>query len=138
MGVDDHAFLSDVMEQALQYDQLNISELGCFEAIARRYQMVEEMYSAALRDAEAGSGSSDWLDERHIFLGHERSRGHALISPELERHVAGKLQEESSVLKERRKGREERQLARGVVAGDGAAETGAKEPRGRGRGRGRY
>ena len=75
------------------------------------------------------------LDERRLFLGHARSRGHALVVPQLERWVATKLAEESAVLKERRKGREERALARGAHT-EGQRDQPAAAPRGRGRGRG--
>ena len=138
-GVDDHLFLSEIMEEAACFDQINVSELMFMERIARRYQMWEQMYASALRKAEAGSSSGAWLDEREIFLGNERSRGHALICPDLEKWVAARLAEESAVLKERRKGREERQLASGFTIeeihspGNPAADTGG----GRGRGRGK-
>ena len=86
-GVDDHLFLSEIMEEAACFDQINVSELMFRERIARRYQMWEQMYASALRKAEAGSSSGAWLGEREIFLGNERSRGHALICPELEKWV---------------------------------------------------
>jgi len=136
-GVDDHYFLSELFEFACSYDQLNIGELLIFEAIARRYQLWEETYSAALQAAEAGPEGSDWLDERHIFLGNERSRGHALVAPELEQWVATRLQAESAVLKERRKGREERLLARGVDINTPGATGGGQQQQGGGRGNGR-
>ena len=41
------------------------------------------------------------------------AKGKAFVSPELQEFVAKKLAQESAILKERRKGREERQLARG-------------------------
>eukprot|EP00975_Prorocentrum_lima_P046298 9684773-Prorocentrum_lima.AAC.1 len=66
------------------YDQFNLGECLVAEAVARRYQLWEETYSAALREAETGDSSGAWLDERHVFLGHARSRGHALVCPELE------------------------------------------------------
>jgi hypothetical protein len=141
VGVDDHLFLSEIIEEASCVDQVNVAELMFMERVARRYQMWEQMYAAALRKAEAGDASGAWLDEREIFLGNERSRGHALICPELEKWVAGRLAEESAVLKERRKGREERLLAGGitneVTAGKdtSAADTsGGRKGRGRGRG----
>ena len=85
----------------------------------------EERYSSALRDAESGGGGEQWLDERALFLGASRSRGHALVAPALEKWVAEKLAEESGILKERRKGREERQLAR---SGADSSGTGGHPP----------
>ena len=50
-----------------------------------------------------------------LFLGQGRSRGHALVAPALESWVASRIQEESAVLKERRKWREEHILAAGLA-----------------------
>ena len=96
-----------------------------FESIARRYQLWEEVYSAALAEADAGNGAEEWLDERRLFLGQPRARAHALISPELEKHVASQLAEESAVLKERREGREEKQLSRGGASSAAAPAVGS-------------
>jgi len=135
MGVDEHHFLSEALERAAVFDQLNISELEAFEAIARRYQMWEEIYASALKQAEVGVDHGDWLDERRIFLGAEKSKGHALVCPALEQHVATKLAAESAVLKERRKAREERTLAAGEAPAAGAADPPKSGRRARGRGR---
>ena len=83
------------------------------EVLSRRYQLWEAMCSTELAAAEMGPGHEDWLDERHVFLGKTRSRGSALVAPELESFVAERLEEQSAVLKERRKAREERALVRG-------------------------
>lgn len=143
-GVDEHLFLSTLLEQGVVSDRYNISESLVFESISRRYQLWEEVYSAALAEADAGTGAEEWLDERRLFLGQPRARAHALICPELEKHVASRLAEESAVLKERRKGREEKQLARlppGVppvvepnANAAGAGADGGRGGRGKGRG----
>jgi hypothetical protein len=137
-GVDDHCFLSDVIETAVCCYQLNVSELQCFEKIARRLQLWEEVYSVKLRKAEGGEEVDGWLDERAIFLGQGKSRGHALVCPLLEAWVAKELEKESAVLKERRKAREERQLAGGLttMTPEAASSGGGGGYRGRGRGRG--
>ena len=49
---DEMEFLAEVLEAAITYDQLNISELLCFEIICRRYQLWEEMYATQLAAAE--------------------------------------------------------------------------------------
>ena len=51
-----------------------------------------------------------------LFMGASRPNGRALIAPELTKWISTRLQEEAAILKERRKGREERQLARGPEA----------------------
>jgi len=127
-GVDEHLFLCELLETAVTADQLNLPGCEAFELAARRFQLWEEVYSEALRQVEvsgtagATADSDGWLDERRIFLGGSRSKGHALVAPTLEKHVAMKMMEESAILKERRKGREERRMARGE--GSGAADTG--------------
>ena len=66
------------------------------------------------------------MDERQLFLGQDRGRGKALVCPLLEEWVAERLKSESAVLKERRKGREERMLAGPVEelpAGGGEASA---------------
>lgn len=143
LGVDDHLFLSDLLEVALTVDHLNLGELGAFETAARRYQLWEEVYAPSVREAEGGKESSPWLDERQIFLGHKCSRGHALVCPDLETWVAERLREESSVLKERRKGREERALVTAARFddrfggdGDNAHQGGGDRNQKRGGGRG--
>ena len=52
-----------------------------------------------------------------FFVGYRRSG--ALVAPQLERHVANKLQEEVSVVKKRRKHAEEPGLARAPPAKGG-------------------
>ena len=125
-----------MLETAMVYDQLNVSELATFELMARRYQLWEEKYAGPMRTAETGDGAEDWLDERRLFLGQRRTTGHALVCPALESWIAERLREESAVLKERRKGREERQLARGVDVphGDPSAGASPNAPKGTGRG----
>ena len=122
--VDDHLFISELLEAIICFDQLNASEISAVELAARRYQLYEEYYGHSLRCVEGGASAEIWLDERQLFLGQDRGRGKALVCPLLEEWVAERLKSESAVLKERRKGREERMLAGPVEelpAGGGAA-----------------
>ncbi len=43
--VDDHLFISEVLETVLSYDQFNCGEIAVFEVAARRYQLCEEFYT---------------------------------------------------------------------------------------------
>ncbi len=78
------------------------------------------------------------MDERQLFLGQDRGRGKALVCPALEEWVADRLKSESAVLKERRKGREERMLSSSAgeaqpVSGEAAKakhKTKSGQPRG--------
>ncbi|CAK0831274.1 unnamed protein product, partial [Prorocentrum cordatum] len=128
------------LEQGVTADQLNLPGCETFELAARRFQLWEEVYSEALRQAEvsgtAGTAADadGWLDERRLFLGGTRSKERALVAPTLERNAAAKMQEESAILKGRRKGREERRMARGESSS--AADAGLGDPGGGGGGAG--
>ncbi len=50
-------------------------------------------------------------------MGIDSSSGSALVMPELKEFVAERLEKEARILKERRKGREERLLAKGIAPG---------------------
>ena len=111
--VGEHAALSRLLELGLSVDQLNLSELASFEAVARRYQLIEERYSKDLLAKESGGGKAEDLHyETTLFMGSDRAKGSALVSPKLEEWISSKLRDEAAIMKERRKGREERQLAR--------------------------
>ena len=116
-GVEEHEFLSSVIESALTYDQLCATELASFEHISRRYMLWEERYASSLRARLGASGSDFGLDtgERSLFMG-LTSHQMALVSPELSTWVSNRVGERSAILKERRKGREERLLALGGQA----------------------
>jgi hypothetical protein len=125
VGVEDHLFLAEMFETAVCFDQLQVGELAVSEAAARRFQLWEEVYASSLMDADAGHSGAVHLDERALFLGRDSARGAAMVCPELEAWIASELQTKSAVLKERRKAREERVLARG---GGGADEGGPSQP----------
>ena len=72
--------------------------------------LCEERYAEKLRTFTAGGVSAGHASERHLFWGGVRPKGSALVAPELEKWVASQLAEEAAILKERRKGREEREF----------------------------
>ena len=110
-GADEMLFLAELSEAAMSYDQLDTSELLCFDTFCRRYQRWPEMYWTQPAPAEFGWEHEDWLDERHVFFGQARVRWAALICPELESYVTKELEEQSAILKEQRKAREEQAVA---------------------------
>ena len=87
------------------YDQLDLSGIIGIEWAARRLQLIEE--------GKAAGGSAAYEGAK-FFVGYRRSG--ALVAPESGRHEANKLQEEVSVMKERRKHAEERGLVRAPPA----------------------
>ena len=109
-----HKNICTVLCMLLGYDQINVLEIASVEILSRRLQLIEDKYAIKLREAEACGkpGTSTTLDERSRFLGLTEGLASALVCPALEQFVADRLREESQVLKERRKGREERALIR--------------------------
>ncbi|CAK0904561.1 unnamed protein product, partial [Prorocentrum cordatum] len=73
-GVDEHLFLSELLEWALCHDFLGFGSFFIGEHISRRYQLWEEVYSHALLEREAGASAAEGVDERRIFLGARRKR----------------------------------------------------------------
>jgi hypothetical protein len=102
-SIHEHELLSQVIEQAATVDQLNVPSLICFESIIRRLQLIEE--------AHATTPTQPSYEASEHWLGLGRRKGGVLISPMLSKHVAEKVRDETSVLKERRKAREETRLA---------------------------
>ena len=106
-----HESACRVLQTFCSYDQVDVSNLAGCEIIARQLQLLEERrYESQMRghqqvDHAVGSDS-------HLFLGTTASRGGLCISPALDEWIAEELRRESATLKERRKAREERQLAR--------------------------
>ena len=108
-GVEEHSFLSQLIETAVQFDAFNVGELQCMEAIGRRYQLWETFYEEALNRSQVRSDTHNAMqgDVRGIFLGDRHSRALALVCPALSEHVAEELKSRALLLKERRKAREE-------------------------------
>ena len=132
-GVQEHEFLSTVLEHALGYDQLCITELAAFEHISRRYMLWEESYASYLKSALGSNGSDGFgldSDERVLFMGGQIAHT-ALVAPELQSWVSAKVEERSAILKGRRKGREERLLASGatVVKSEPKAKSEFQQPK---------
>ena len=99
-----------MLKRGTQYDQLNLPDMAMGEAMSRRLQLWEERYAEKLRASTAGGVSAGHATERHFILGGSRPKGSTLVAKELETWVASQLAEEAVILKERRKGRENREL----------------------------
>ena len=114
--------LSQVIDTAIQYDALNISNLASFELICRRRQLLAEAHSYN-PSSPSYEGSDHWMGQRY-------KHGGAVVVPRLTEHVSKKLQAESQILKERRKLEEAKGRGRGK--GGGAPKDGQKGGRGGG------
>jgi hypothetical protein len=100
-----HEALSEVLDLAITYDQLDCSNLAFAECAARRLQQIEHDQR---RKTEAKKGHN----HNEFYLGRSNRAGNNLMSPELQKFVASKASSEASILKEQRKAEEERALAR--------------------------
>ena len=112
-GISEHLAICEALETAVTFDQLNCGELAIVEQMARRLQMWEHVYAQRLQDtsrpAEGSSSKGVDGDERALFSGNtDRAMGVSLVCPQLQEWIATQMRERSSVLKERRKAREER------------------------------
>ena len=93
----EYGVLMDILEMAIEYDQVDVSSLACFEVLARRVQMIEQAYSANPRQPR-------WEGQEH-FMGIGQ-RGSATM-PGLRAHAAQGLSADALLAKEARKAREE-------------------------------
>ena len=102
----------------MSFDQLNSPDLVVFEHISRRYQVLEETHAAALRVKTSGTRIGQGLDnvERALYLGTGASTTTSLVCPALQAFVATKVGETSVIMRERRKGREERIAAAALTS----------------------
>ena len=118
-GVDFAEFAAEMMETAICRDQLQVSNLLCFEILERKRQMVEEAYRQRADEQKllkAASHSAAVLTSE-LFRGRARMAGGAIISPLLIEYVAKKAGENSEILRQQRKALEARGLAAPKAAG---------------------
>lgn len=108
-GVSEHKTICRALEAAACYDQCNIFNSGAVEVLIRKLQLIEEKHRDRLLQNQ---GHQDYGDDAHLYLGGSGPRGGAAVCPALQTWIAEELSRESAVLKEKRKAREERSLAR--------------------------
>ncbi len=114
-----HESYSRIIQNLVCYDQLDATNLSASELIVRQLQLLEEiqLHSSAAHDSIAA-------EEQSLFMGASVGSGCTIISPLLKTWIATEMAREASVLKERRKAREERALARPKVKGKAHAKGG--------------
>ena len=105
--------ISEVVEVAVCRDQLDISNLLCFEHLERKRQWIEEGYRQRLEDSrfQKSQGKDGSALTAEAFSGRPRMAGGAIICPALIAHVARKAHEDSELLRQQRKALEARGLA---------------------------
>ena len=110
-GVAMHEVCCLVLETMVVYDQLAVTNLASAEQIGRQLQLIEEKWKDRFGQSD---GSAE--DNTHLYLGAQH--GHICVCPALQAHIADELRKEAAVSKERRKAREERQLAKPKKGGN--------------------
>jgi hypothetical protein len=104
-----HEFLCKLVQTGMCYDQLDLTNNAIFELIFRELQQLEQKHSEKTA-ARGDSGATEALSEHNLMMGLQQPT--FMMSPELRTWISTELSQEAAVLKERRKAREERTLAR--------------------------
>ncbi len=120
----EHQILSDILDKAVSYDCLQISNLASFEVLSRRIQHIE---MAHIENPQAPDYSAG-----EFYMGSSERRGGALVAPGLALHVASRLRDDASIAKEQRKAREARSSYPSAPPPQG---PGAPPPKGKGKGK---
>ena len=94
--------LSQILDAAISYDCLQVSNLACFELLVRRRQLLAEAHS---HDPMAPNyqGADYWMGSKY-------KHGGAIVINSLTEHVARRLQADSQIMKEKRKLEEAKKL----------------------------
>ncbi|CAK0789220.1 unnamed protein product, partial [Prorocentrum cordatum] len=122
IGCQDHELAMRMIELAVVYDQLNITELASFELLLRRAQLAEMRY----RDKILGKhGGDEFAEDEFLYMGAGLTRGLVMVSPDLSDHITEQLHKEAAVMKERRKLKEERQASRAPGGGGAGGSSSA-------------
>ena len=87
--------LSQILDVAISYDCLQVSNLACFELLVRRKQLLAE--------AHAYNPNSPNYQGADYWMGTKYRQGGGIVISSLTEHVARKLHADSQILKERRK-----------------------------------
>ena len=103
-SVYEHECLSRILESMITVDQLNICALQGAELVCRRMQVIREAHRVS-------PSAPDYSSADH-FMGWKWRRGAHEVDSTLAAHVANELKNESQIMKESRKAREEAQNRR--------------------------
>ena len=87
--------LAHILDVAISFDCLCVTNLAAFELLVRRRQLIAE--------AHAYNPSSPSYEGSEYWMGNRFKHGGAIVVPALTEHVAKKLQADFQIMKERRK-----------------------------------
>ncbi len=108
--------LARVLDQAVMYDCLNISNLSCMELVCRRRQLLAEAHSSS-------PGAPSYMGAEH-FMGQTYKAGGGIVVPTLTDYVSRQMQAQSQIMKEKRKMEEAKAKGRGGKPPKGAPKSG--------------
>ena len=94
-SIHENEVLSRILDMAIRYDCLNISNLASMELVVRRKQLIAEAHSHN-PSAPSYEGADYWMGTGY-------RAGGGIVVPSLTEHVSRKLQADSQIMKERRK-----------------------------------
>ena len=122
-GVGGHNTVLRLLEEAGNYDGLDMPNIAALEVVVRHAQLIEYVYAQdqkqiGKKGKGGGTESAGIVGEASVFAGTHRETGEVMICPTLLDYVAKEVERDASVMKQVHKAREERRLA---TRGGGAA-----------------
>lgn len=87
--------LARILDTAINYDALNIANLGCMELVVRRRQLIADAHSQS-------PGMPSYMAADH-YMGQTYRSGGAIVTPALTDFVSKQMAAQSAILKEKRK-----------------------------------
>ena len=120
-GVVTHEHLCKLLQTALTVDQLDGSNSATIELICRELQLVEEKYGDRLRSKD------NFSEEGEYFMRTSVGQSNVCMCPALRTWISEEVRSDAAILKERRKAREERELARAPPGGNSSKTDGKKK-----------
>ena len=111
--VSEYAVLCKIVEYAVQYDQLRVSNLACMELVSRRLQLIEEKYRFRMPQMEGQAGVTDPENDHSLFMGlgtaATTGRQSIMVMPELSSFIGEELAKEAAISKGKLKAHELRE-----------------------------
>ena len=111
-----HELIMRTLEQAGQYDGIDVANSAAFESLLRQAELIEYTYHMEQKGGSSGKGKgkakagerAGVLEEAAIFAGSHRDSGELMCAPDLLDYVSKEVERDAGVLKQIRKAREER------------------------------
>ena len=119
----EYAVLARLLELAISFDQLHVTNLASMELAARRLQLIEEKYRFRIPQFDGGAGAADPENDHGLFLGlgtaATAGRTAIMVMPALTSFIGEELAKEAAVTKGKVKAHELRAQIRKLHGGKG-------------------